>query len=235
MINARNDARVAPQPDCLPGRRVCGGFTLLEMMLTVGLIALTATFVGLNVGRSDTRLAELEARRFVALLNMAQDESIVSGRPIILTMDVGTHSYQFAPMDVPAVFQPGSSDEQELDQELEQNQQVSLEPGGYSTQADSFFKQRFIPERVAIEFSRLPDLPDANADDGFVPKRVHEILNQSLFDDDEEMNEDEGSRALVLIEPNGLVSPFSLSLSIEGRVSSVVLDRFGRAALQEQQ
>jgi len=196
------------------------------MMLTVGLIALTATFVGLNVGGSEARLADLEAKRFVALLNLAQDESIVSGRPILLTIDAAGHSYQFAPLDVPAVFLSGSSEDGALTE-------ADTSGIGYSTQVDSFFKQRFIPESVSIEFSRLPDLPEADAGDGFVPKAVHELLNKSLFDDKDQKFEEDKTADIVTIEPNGLISPFSLSLSIQGRVSSVGLDRFGRARLLE--
>ncbi len=200
------------------------GFTLLEMMLTVGLIALTATFVGLSVGRSDSKLAHLEAKRFVALLNLAQDESIVSGRPILLTVDAATHSYQFAPLDVPAIFLSNAEREEESDPELAAGT-------GNSPQTDSFFKLRHIPDVVKISFSLLPDLSAGDSGDKFVPKRVHEILNKSLFEKRDLRIENEKAKALILLEPNGLVSPFSLSLSIDGRVSNVGLDRFGRAAL----
>ncbi len=199
------------------------GFTLLEMMLTVGLIALTATFVGLSIGRSDAKLADLEAKRFVALLNMAQDESIVSGRPLLLTMDTTTHSYQFAPLDVSPVFVEENSDNEELTDDLDE--------ATYSAQADSFFKQRFIPERVKIEFSLLPEVEDENEENGLVPKRVHEILNKSLFErEDQELKERE-AQDIIVIEPNGLISPFSLSLSIDEHASRIGLDRFGKAAL----
>ena len=72
-----------------------------------------------------------------------------------------------------------------------------------------------------------------NADDGFVPKEIHELLNKSIFDSEDRKYTDEDAKDIILIEPNGLVSPFSLSLSVEGRVSSIGLDRFGRAALLE--
>ena len=215
-----------PTSSRMKHRPPIAGFTLLEMMLTVGLIALTATFVGLNIGRSDARIVDLEAKRFVALLNMAQDESIITGRPILLTVDAATHSYQFAPMDVPAIFLASENDDQE-------RQDQSMTDVASSTQADSFFKQRFIPVVVDIQFSQLPDLPDDNTDDSFVPKGIHELLNKSIFDFEDRKFEDEEAKDIVLIEPNGLVSPFSLSLSIEGRISSIGLDRFGRAALLE--
>lgn len=198
------------------------GFTLLEMMLTVGLIALTATFVGLNIGSSDTKLANLEAKRIVALINLAVDESIVTGRPLLLTIDAPTHSYNFAPLEVPAVFAVTNTEDED---------QASYKGRG---RTDDFFKQRVIPEVVMIEFSRLPDLPDPNAGVGFVPKRVHEIMQKSLFER-EDKDSEEDSLDAILIEPNGLISPFTLKLSVGQRVSSVGLDRFGKAALLGEQ
>jgi type II secretion system protein H len=201
------------------------GFTLLELMLTIALIALTATFVGLNVGQSDAKLADLEAKRFVALLNLALDESIVTGRPILLEINTGTNSYRFAPLDVQAVFANADPDDEQ------QGKTGGDNDSGEASVRDSFFKQRSVPEAVTIQFSRLPDAPDLFTDAGFVPKRVHEILNKSLFDDEQEETEQGDSENIILIEPNGLISPFSLSLSVDGRTTNVELDRFGKAAL----
>jgi len=194
------------------------GFTLLEMMLTVGLIALTATFVGLNIGQSDAKLAELEAKRFVALLNLAQDESIVTGRPVLLTLDIAAHGYHFAPLGAPQAL---------ADQDEEQTKDAADAP----VLKDDFYKQRTFPEVVKIEYSRLPDLIDETEDTGFVPKRVHEILNQSMFDREDSDESEAITEEAILIEPNGLVSPFSLTLTVEDHVARVGLDRFGRAAL----
>jgi type II secretion system protein H len=205
------------------------GFTLLELMLTIALIALTATFVGLNVGQSDAKLADLEAKRFVALLNLALDESIVTGRPILLEINTGSNSYRFAPLDVPEVFVNADTGEEQPGETEGDND------SGEASSRDSFFKQRLIPDAVTIQFSRLPDAPDQIADAGFVPKRVHEILNKSLFDDEQEETGSGKSQNIILIEPNGLISPFTLSLSVDGRTTNVELDRFGKAALVDLQ
>jgi type II secretion system protein H len=194
-------------------------------MLTIALIALTATFVGLNVGQSDAKLADLEAKRFVALLNLALDESIVTGRPILLEINTGTNSYRFAPLDVQAVFVNADSDDEQ------QGATGGDNDSGGASGRDGFFKRRLVPEAVTIQFSRLPDAPDQIADAGFVPKRVHEILNKSLFDYEQEETGLGDSQSIILIEPNGLITPFSLSLSVDGRTTSVELDRFGKAAL----
>lgn len=200
------------------------GFTLLELMLTIGLIALTATFVGLNISRSDAKLADYEARRFVALVNMALDESIMTGRPMLLTLDAAAGSYRFAPMEVPGLF-PGA-------------QSQDSEAGGtdYSPQDDPFFQTRKLPEPVQMAFTRLPDRPEKNTAGNMVPKRVHEILNQSLFDReplrDDEKEDDPNT---VLIEPNGLISPFELALSVDDQVTSVGLDAYGKVEVQGRQ
>jgi prepilin-type N-terminal cleavage/methylation domain-containing protein len=198
------------------------GFTLLEMMLTVGLIALTATFVGINVGQSNAQLADLEARRFLALLNLAQDESIMSGRPISLTIDTAARQYSFAPLGVPSVFLPSGSDSEGGD----------TEDGAIGfDKEDDIFKARNFPEALTIEYSRLPTSVSKQIDDGFVPRRVKEIFEKDLFDRDDIVRDDPDSENTLLIEPNGLITPFSLSLSVDGRLAKVELDRFGKAVL----
>lgn len=204
------------------GARHGRGFTLLEMMLTVALIAITATFVSFSMSGSDARLAELEARRFVALVNMALDESIMTGRPILLTIDADAKSYQFAPLDMPGIFAiegitEGDQQEDNMD---------------YSLENDQFFKLRQIPERVGMDFTRLPERPDSDEESDMVPQRVHEILNESLFDNERDEIDDPDENT-VLIEPYGLISPFELVLSLEDRLSRVGLDTYGRATVLE--
>lgn len=204
------------------------GFTLLEMMLTVGLIAVTATFVGLNINQSDTQLANLEAKRFIALLNLAQDESILTGRPIMLTVDASARRYHFSPIEATAVFLQSETDEDDQEETDSQASRLTYDP-----KADRFYQPREFPEKLVVQFTRLAKPVKKNAGSSMVPKRVHEILNQDLFDKDEESLDQEPDEDAVVIEPNGLVSPFTLSLSIAGQTVNVGLDRFGRAALVE--
>ena len=204
------------------------GFTLLEMMVTVALIAITASFVGLNIGQSDSRVVELEARRFIALLNMAQDESIVTGRPILLSVEGETRSYRFAPLEESALFM-----QSEVEEGAEEEGEASTETAPYDPSTDRFYEPRTFPETLTVQFDRLPDPREQEAGATMVPQRVHEILNQSLFDEEEDPVESSVDQYMVVIEPNGLTSPFTLSLAIEGHQVSVGLDRFGRAALLE--
>lgn len=198
------------------------GFTLLEMMLTVGLIALTATFVGISISSSDSRVARLEAERFVALLSLAQDESILTGRPIVLTLDTNARVYSFAVLD----FNAASFDESGVDDDSS-----SLPPAKL---ADEFLKTRQLPEFVSITFSRIEDETEAVKSNGMVIESIHEMMKKSLFDSDEDtLFDPDYSREEVLVEPSGVISPFSLTFSQEKQQYVVELNRFGRVAIAE--
>lgn len=71
------------------------GFTLLEIMVVVVLIAISATFAVINLDRNNDDIAELEARRFAQLVEHARDESILSGRPYAVQVDPDDRSYTF--------------------------------------------------------------------------------------------------------------------------------------------
>ena len=88
------------------GRAVCNqadadvvrhqhGFTLLEIMVVVILIALTVSLVGVNLGRDLDQVAELEAYRFARLVEHARDESILSGKVYAIEVDEKRKTYQF--------------------------------------------------------------------------------------------------------------------------------------------
>ncbi len=72
-----------------------GGFSLLEMMVVVALIGLSITIVSLSLDRDVDRVAELEARRFAALVAHVRDESILTGRSYGVRVDEHDRSYEF--------------------------------------------------------------------------------------------------------------------------------------------
>lgn len=71
------------------------GFTLLEIMVVVVLIAISVTFAVVNLERDTDDVAELEARRFAQLIEHARDESILSGRPYAVQVDPIAGGYTF--------------------------------------------------------------------------------------------------------------------------------------------
>lgn len=89
------------------------GFTLVEIMVVVVLIAITATFAVVNLQRDVDQVAELEARRFAQLIEQAREESILSGRPYAVEVDPDANSYRFlvhrsgwTPVEDDDVFRP---------------------------------------------------------------------------------------------------------------------------------
>lgn len=71
------------------------GFTLLEVMVVVVLIALTVTLVGLNLNRDLDQIAGLEANRFAKLLEHLRDESVLTGKSYAIEVDEQKKTYRF--------------------------------------------------------------------------------------------------------------------------------------------
>jgi general secretion pathway protein H len=98
------------------------GFTLLEIMLVVFLIALTVSVVSINFRHDATQVVETEARRFVALVEQMCQESIIQARVLAVTNE-GSTAYRFV------AFENG--DWQEIKQ-------------------DDLFRQRQLPEDISL-------------------------------------------------------------------------------------
>ncbi|MEA3291615.1 MAG: type II secretion system minor pseudopilin GspH [Pseudomonadota bacterium] len=77
----------------------CDGFTLLEMLLVVFLIGLTAGYIVLKMDRDEDQIARLEANRFATLLNHIRDESVLTGRPLAVEVDDFEGTYRFLRLD----------------------------------------------------------------------------------------------------------------------------------------
>lgn len=71
------------------------GFTLIEIIVVVAIISVMVAYVGVNMGRDTNRLARLEAKRFVAIVNEVRNEAILNGESYLLTIDERSHSYRF--------------------------------------------------------------------------------------------------------------------------------------------
>ena len=69
------------------------GFTLLEIMIVVVIVGLLASVVAPMVSKSADDLLKEQADRFIALVKLAQDESILQSRQLGLKME--TEGYSF--------------------------------------------------------------------------------------------------------------------------------------------
>ena len=103
----------------------------------MALIAISVTFVVLNLQRDTDGIAKLEARRFASLVEQARDESILSGHPYAVQVDPGGRTYTF------------------------------LQHGKDWTEVtnDDVFRQRRFPEDLGISFETL-DGPGSNGNTG---------------------------------------------------------------------
>lgn len=72
------------------------GFTLIEIMVVVIIIAVMTLAVAANLGRSNDRSARLETKRFMAVVNEVRDEAVIAGENFLLSMDEKSQSYQFS-------------------------------------------------------------------------------------------------------------------------------------------
>lgn len=64
-------------------------------MVVVVLIGVTVTVISLSFSRDVDQVAELEAQRFAALLELVRDESILSGQTYAVEVDEAERSYHF--------------------------------------------------------------------------------------------------------------------------------------------
>lgn len=110
------------------------------MIVVVLLIAISATFVVVNLDRGSDKVAELEARRFAELLEQARDESILSGRAHAVAVNAAANSYEFM---------------------RHQEEWIPIDD-------DDMFRRRRIPEdlNVSLQLSGGPGGPDMLVVDG---------------------------------------------------------------------
>ncbi|NIL94790.1 MAG: type II secretion system minor pseudopilin GspH, partial [Woeseiaceae bacterium] len=82
----------------LTRRRCAAGFSLIEILVVIVIVGIVASIALLSVGLvAGDRDLQVEARRFAALLEVAQDEATLQGREFGL--EVMTSSYRFVEFD----------------------------------------------------------------------------------------------------------------------------------------
>ena len=74
------------------------GFTLIEIMIVVFLIALTAGIVSVSFRHDSSQIVETEARRFIALVEQMCQESVIQGRVFAVAND-GATAYGFVVLE----------------------------------------------------------------------------------------------------------------------------------------
>lgn len=75
------------------------GFSLLEIMVVIFLMALFSTVTILRLGVGQSTQIESEARQFAGKLNLLMDESLLSGKAYRIVFDQENHSYEYQQFD----------------------------------------------------------------------------------------------------------------------------------------
>lgn len=100
-----------PRRACLRRIRSGGGFTLIELIFVLALLAIGALFVASRMGAFIRgRALNFEARRMLSLSHYAQSRAIAEGVPIILWVNAKDSTYGIA---IQSTY--GTTDENEVD------------------------------------------------------------------------------------------------------------------------
>jgi len=79
------------------GTKVAHGFTLIEMLVVLAIVSVMVVAAGLSVDAGGpSRQVATEARRFIALMGLACDESARSGEEIGARLDAGGYRFMRA-------------------------------------------------------------------------------------------------------------------------------------------
>ena len=77
-----------------PLPRLSRGFTLIELMVVIVILGIIASFAVLSVGNRDASAAlEEEVQRLAALLQLASEEAVITGRQLGLRITPGGYLF----------------------------------------------------------------------------------------------------------------------------------------------
>jgi type II secretion system protein H len=122
------------------------GFTLIEILVVLVIIAIIVTMAAVHFGPSDTDRAQQEAERLQLLLENASDEAIATGQTLGWSVD-GDNGYHFW---------------------------RQTETGGWKALDDNdLLRPRTLPDRIRVDNVRVNLAPAADGRIVFLPSGVN--------------------------------------------------------------
>jgi general secretion pathway protein H len=92
-----------------PSTRLRTGFTLIEIMVVLLIVAITIGMVGINLQRGDNNRVQEEADRIVILLQAAREEAILQGQ--VFAVQFSTDGYRFLRLNNKGKLEPIEQDD----------------------------------------------------------------------------------------------------------------------------
>ncbi len=186
------------------------GFTLIEIMVAIVIMAVASSFLVVNLGQSNTKVLRLEARKAASLINHALDEAILTGKVLGFQLDSDGKSYRFVDVSAkPKRF--GEADEDVK---------------------DGFMRARIIPENVKLSLNLLERKKKKNRSN-LTPEKVIDLLNSSILDKASNVFDDKPGVPpnTIVVEPNGIIAPFELTLQADKESLTVKLNKLGKVVV----
>lgn len=114
------------------------GFTLIELLIVLVIIGITVSFAVLSIGlNNEADRVEVEARRLVALMQLASDEAVLSSNQLAMQIEsdryrfIRLHGTQWRPVEGDDVFRERRlPEESRMLLKIEGEQVLSGENGG---------------------------------------------------------------------------------------------------------
>ena len=182
------------------------GFTLLEVMVVVLIVGIILSMASLNVFNSADKQLEEQARRFAALVQLANEESIINNTSYALALSRA--GYQFFILDAGNKAVPVPPTEQAF--------------RAREIPAWSWFKAEINGEEV-----KLPDSLKTRLNKSSKPKDEDSLAGDREQASEEDYLDDDVPRILFL--SSGEMTPFEVSIeSEEGSIYSISGDFTGK-------
>ncbi len=152
-------------------------------MVVVIIIAIMVSLIGIRINRDNDRIARLEAKRFIAIVNEVRDEAVLTGRVYALQFNQSERSYQFY-----------------------------KNPSNWTQiTEDRLFKPRQLPEGIDMEVT--VEKIENDKEESSENEEESLQLEETEINDDDAKEAEVTLRDYALISPVGDMTPFVLIIS----------------------